>query len=222
MKITKKTELINELLEEIVKKLKIRDNVFYSDNYSLSDAIIKNTKFRAIAGKIINEILDDRQAGGISRSKFDDKLYKRLLDGETIIWSDITGVVPEKEYDKKIKQLETAEEMIGAKLKTKLITTILSDLTIDSKIVGGRVFVNDTAKTLLLPKIIKDLKFYETEDIYDYMGIEILDTMIDFFICISNDGAILKSDTHNKNYVGTLVDSENVDLVGNIKINIGN
>ena len=73
----------------------------------------------------------------------------------------------------------------------------------------------------MLPKRIKDLRFYETEDIYDYMGIEIVDSLGDLFVCESNGGAKIKSDNHNKNYLGTLVDVDNVDLLGIKKAKTG-
>lgn len=221
MNSTKKGDLIDELLEEIVINISDKNDMYFPTNFALKDIVLENKNFRQKASKIIDKILTERQSKGIVKSKFDDKLYDQLLDGEVVVWSDITGVVCEKDYDAQINELETLEKEMGDEMKLKLITTIVNALSVKNDIIGGYFFVKNKEATLLLPKRIKDLQFYETEDIYDYMGIEIVDVLGDLFVCESNDGAKVKSDNHNKNYLGTLVDVNNVDLLGVKEIKAG-
>jgi len=218
---TKKGDLIDELLEEIVVKISDKDNMYFPTNFILKDVVLKNKSFRQKASKIIDKILVERQSQGIKKSKFDNKLYDQLLDGEVIVWSDVTGVVSEKEYDGQIVKLEKLEKEMGDKMKENLISSIIKVFAIKNEMINGYYFAKSKIATLLLPKRIKDLQFYETEDIYDYMGIEIMDALDDLFVCESNDGAKIKSDNHNKSYLGTLVDANNFDLLGIKQIKTG-
>jgi len=212
---TRKGNLIDELLEEVVEKILDRPEMYFPSNFSLKDIVLENKIFRQKASKIIDKILTERQSRGIVKSTFDDTLFDELVKGgKTVVWSDVTGVVLESDYNASISELESLEKEIGDEMKAKLIDNIISTLAVKDSIINGYFFAKNKNATVLLPKRIKDLQFYETEDIYDYMGIEIVDSLGDLFVCESNDGAKVKSDSHNKNYLGTLVSADNSDLIG--------
>lgn len=216
----KKEALIDDLLRETVTIIEQRDNMYFPTNFSLNDIVLKTKSFRTFASKIIDTIITKRQANGIKKSVFNDKLFKDLMDGKTIIWSDITGVVPEKKYEDEIKKMAEVEEKISDSLKEDLITSILKKLSIKNELIDG-YFFSTNKDAILLPILVKNAKYFETEDIYDCFGIEIIDNIKDFFICISNNGVVINIEDNDSNYVGSLVSKDNVNLMSIKRINNG-
>jgi hypothetical protein len=209
-----KRKFIDELLTGMVDGIIETDNVYISANFDLKAAVLKNRSFRSNAEKAVEEILDERNEEGIVKSSINDKLYKKLMKGEVIVWSDCTGAVEEKKFDDTLKGIQNREEKMTNKIKDEITKQIITKLAIKNGIINGYLFSSAGKGTILLPSDIKNLKFYEPEDIYDYMGVEIVDRIKDLFVCISNDGAEILPDNHNKKYIGTLVDANKKDLIG--------
>ena len=229
-----KSELIDSLLREVLTEITDDPKNFIADTFDIEKAIMGEPKFRSIAGKIVKNILKKRQEDGIDKSEFTDKLYNELQNGKNLIWTDTIGVVTEDAYNEKLRELEAFEKKIERDMKRNLYDSIYLNLSFPSDIVDGNVFAeylriktiknsdgseNDIevqiniSNLLLLPKVIKDLEFYETEDIYDYIRVDIIDSIRDFFVCALNDSILLRDDA-KKEYSKIITDDKGTDLIG--------
>ena len=210
MKANKKTELIDEMLKDVVETITNYADTYFATDYNLQESVLNDSPLRAKAGKIIATILDARKAEGIKKSVFDDDMFAKLVDGETIVWTDVTGVLVEGDYKDTITQIEQDEEDTSGKMKSDFIQKVISSLSTKSEILEGNVFTVAGTDAILLPKVIKDLEFYEPEDIYDYAEVEIVDSLTEFYVCDSESGITFKM-TGNK--TGELIDASGTALI---------
>jgi len=214
-----KIKFVDELLVEVVEQIEKRSDVYISSNFDLKTGILENECLNEHIEKSINKMLQKRNENAIANSVIDDELYKRLMKGRTIVWSDVTGSVMESGFDVALSVIKDKEGKIVCKMNDEIVELIMSKLAVKNDIINGYLISSAGERQILLPSEIKNLKFYEAEDVYDYMGIEIIDRIKNLFVCISNEGAKVISDTHNKKYIGTLIDANNKDLIGIIESN---
>jgi hypothetical protein len=220
MEDTVNKDFVKEMLSNIVNEIVTDDNIYVSENFNLNDAVLNDKKIYKFINNALEDIISKRKDNGQKKSAINDELYEKLMKGEVIIWSDITGSVEEKEYEKFLKDIRENEQRSIEDIKKTIVKLILDNFGSKHEIINGYLISSTGKKSNLLPSSIENLEFYEAEDVYDYMGIEIDDRIKDLFVCNLTNVAKILPDTHNKKYVGILVSLTGKDLIGIKKVSL--
>jgi len=192
MKPNQKTALIDEMLTDIVEIILAKSDNYFASNFDLKEVTIANKAFRAKASKLITKILSERKEQGMKNSEFNDELFDQLIDGKTIVWTDVTGVLLEDDYDKEITRIENEEGNVSSIMKEDFVKRITKAFSVRNDVLDGNVFSTNIVNLILLPKTISNLELYEAEDIYDYMEVEITANVADFYVCNPINGIKFK------------------------------